>query len=102
LNDGLAAGHAVTLVSAPAGFGKTTCIREWVRGLAAPAAWLSLEPADDEPARFFTYLIAALQTAEPNLGRKLDGLVRAGPMPSADSLGAALVNDLIEGSPRFF
>ena len=51
LNEGLAAGRRLTLVSAPAGFGKTTCISEWVSGLNAPVTWLSLEPSDDEPAR---------------------------------------------------
>jgi len=53
LNEGLESGCQVTLVSAPAGFGKTTCIGEWVDTLALPVAWLSLDPADDDPGRFF-------------------------------------------------
>ena len=54
LNEGLETGRYITLVSAPAGFGKTTCIREWVADLPIPISWLSLEPADDDPGRFFS------------------------------------------------
>jgi LuxR family transcriptional regulator, maltose regulon positive regulatory protein len=68
LNEGLAAGHSLTLVSAPAGFGKTLCITEWVNTLVLPVSWLSLDPADDDPIRFFTYLIAALQPVDDNFG----------------------------------
>ena len=59
LNAGL--NGKLILVSAPAGFGKTTCVTEWLDQLAYPVAWLSLDAADDDPALFFTYLIAALQ-----------------------------------------
>src|SRR6478736_5171336 len=62
---------ALTLVSAPAGFGKTTLLAEWLA--AAPAdgrsvAWLSLDQHDNDPALFWTYLIAALQMASPGVG----------------------------------
>ena len=61
LNAGLESRHPVLLVSAPAGFGKTTCLSAWVATLRnRPVAWLSLEAADDDPGRFFTYLLAAL------------------------------------------
>jgi LuxR family maltose regulon positive regulatory protein len=49
LNEGLSAGHKLTLVSAPAGFGKTTLIGEWVAGCGRPAAWLSLDEGDSDP-----------------------------------------------------
>ena len=75
LNDGLRAGRSLTLVSAPAGFGKSTCIGAWVHQLGWPAAWLSLEPADDDPARFFAYFVAALQSVDQSLGRELEGLL---------------------------
>jgi LuxR family maltose regulon positive regulatory protein len=61
LNEGLESGRSVTLISAPAGFGKSSCAAEWVSSLALPVVWLSLDRLDDDPARFFTYLIAALQ-----------------------------------------
>ena len=68
LNDGLAAGNRLTLVSAPAGFGKTTLVGEWVAGCGRPVAWLSLDAGDSDPSRFLTYLIAALQTVAPGIG----------------------------------
>ena len=52
----------MTLISAPAGFGKTTLVSEWVADCERPAAWLSLDEGDNDPARFLAYLIAALQT----------------------------------------
>ena len=60
LNQGLQLGHKLTLVSAPAGFGKTTLISEWVAGFERPAAWLSLDEGDNDTTRFLTYLVAAL------------------------------------------
>ena len=83
------------LVSAPAGFGKTTCISEWVDSLELPVAWLSLDPADDDPGRFFTYLIAALQTVDAALGREIDGILRAGQLPPAEIISTSLGNDLL-------
>ena len=64
LNEGLAAGRTpgVTLISASAGFGKTTLVSEWLAGCKRPVAWLSLDEGDNDPARFLTYLVAALQT----------------------------------------
>jgi len=61
LNEGLEFNRQITLVSAPAGFGKTTCISEWINTLDRwPVAWLSLDPADDDPGRFLAYFVAAL------------------------------------------
>jgi len=81
LNAGLH--HKLTLVSAPAGFGKTTLVSEWVHevrahGHAPPhVTWLSLDEGDNDPARFLAYLIAALQTIEANIGK--GALVRLDP-----------------------
>ena len=68
LSQGLAAG--LTIVSAPAGFGKTTLISAWATGQSR-VAWLSLDESDSDPHRFLTYLIAALRTLEPELGASL-------------------------------
>ena len=62
LNEGVSSGCRLTLVSAPAGFGKTTLVSEWVAGCGRPAAWLSLDDGDNDLTRFLTYLVAALQT----------------------------------------
>lgn len=61
--------RALTLISAPAGFGKTMLVADWIAQTRAPAAWVSLDPNDDELARFFSYVIAALETLEPRLGQ---------------------------------
>lgn len=101
LNEGLKAGRQLTLVSAPAGFGKTTCVSEWLSGLDLPVAWLSLDPSDDDPGRFFTYLLAALQTVDESLGREIEGLLRAGQLPTGEIISATLVNDLLAYPGRF-
>jgi LuxR family maltose regulon positive regulatory protein len=62
LNEGLANGYKLTLISASAGFGKTTLVTEWIGTCRRPFAWLSLDERDNDPARFITYLIKALQT----------------------------------------
>ena len=54
----------LTLISAPAGFGKTTLLSEWVGVCQRPVAWLSLDEGDNDPARFMAYLVAALETIE--------------------------------------
>jgi len=96
LSEGLAAGRQITLVSAPAGFGKTTCISDWVDDLDCPATWLSLDPTDDDPGRFFGYLVAALQKADARLGRDLEGVLRSGQLPPGEAIGATLINDILK------
>jgi LuxR family transcriptional regulator, maltose regulon positive regulatory protein len=101
LNRGLQLGRDLTLVSAPAGFGKTTCIVEWLETLDLPVAWLSLDPADDDPGRFFTYLIAALQQIDKGLGRDIEGVLRAGQLPPGEIISTTLVNDILAIDGRF-
>jgi len=60
----------LTLISAPAGYGKTTLLSAWLSQLDRPVAWLSLDETDNDAPRFFDYLIAALQTVVPKLGVK--------------------------------
>jgi len=67
LNAGLH--RKLTLISAPAGFGKTTLLSEWIAGCGRPVAWLSLDEGDNDLACFLTYLVAALQTIEGNVGK---------------------------------
>ena len=101
LTGGLQAGRPITLVSAPAGFGKTTCISEWLNHQDLPAAWLSLDPADDDPGRFFTHFVAALQQVSDSLGQEIEGLLRAGQLPPAEAISAALINDILAMPGRF-
>src|SRR5215831_3619550 len=60
---------ALTLVSAPAGFGKTTILADFLTRSATPVAWLSLEVEDNDLVRFLSYVIAALQTLDQEIGK---------------------------------
>src|SRR5918992_602767 len=83
------------LVSAPAGFGKTTLLSEWVASLPRSAAWLSLDEGDNEPTRFLSYLVAALRTIAPNIGESVLGVLQS-PQPSpTESILTALLNEII-------
>src|SRR3990170_3463135 len=81
LNEGLRQnqgfGRKLTLISAPAGFGKTTLVSEWVAGCERPAAWVSLDEGDNDPTRFLSYLVAALQTIAANVGEGVLGALRS-------------------------
>ena len=84
----------LNLISAPAGFGKTSLARDWVLGLNKPVAWLSLDEKDNDLSRFFSYLIAALQQIDPSIGREIQGaLFSVGSLPIHDFV-TALVNEI--------
>jgi len=90
LNTGL---HGkLTLVSAPAGFGKTTLVTEWITAVDRPAAWLSLEEDDSDPVRFLRYIIAALQTIAPEIGTSILKVLESS-QPSIISLLIPLLNE---------
>ena len=84
----------LTLISAPAGFGKTTLVSEWAAGCKRPVAWLSLDEADGDPTRFLTYLVAALQTIAPALGAGLPDALQSAQPPPAESVLTALLNEI--------
>src|SRR5215207_11538793 len=94
LNEGLRSGHKLTLISAPAGFGKTTLVSEWVAGCERPAAWLSLDEGDKDPIRFLAYLIAALQTMEADLGAGVQSLLQSPPPLPTESVLTTLLNEV--------
>jgi len=96
LQSGLRQGHAV--ISAPAGFGKSTLAAQWIAGTAMPVAWLSLEEDDREPLRFVAYLVAALRTIEPSLGEGVVRSLRSAQPPAPLTATAELVNDLATGT----
>jgi LuxR family maltose regulon positive regulatory protein len=87
----------LTLVAAPPGFGKSTLLAEWAAGEeSAAVAWLSLDESDNDPARFFTYVAAALQRVEPGLGSRALAALRD---PGADLVETVLprfLNDLVD------
>ena len=114
----------MTLISAPAGFGKTTLLSEWINQKAegrrmrdelketdfqpssfplypspfilppSRVAWLSLDHGDNDPARFLSYLIAALQTIAPNLGAGMLGMLQSPQPPPLESILTDLLNEL--------
>jgi LuxR family maltose regulon positive regulatory protein len=87
---------ALTLVSAPAGFGKTTLLAEWLAAALADGrsvAWLSLDQRDNDPALFWTYLVAALNTGAPAVGAGALALLQL-PQPPGEAGLVALLNDL--------
>ena len=94
LNEGLSAGRKLTLISAPAGFGKTTLVSEWVAGCGRPVAWLSLDEGDNDPARFLTYLVAALQTIAANIGEGVLAMLQSPQPPPIESILTALLNEI--------
>jgi LuxR family transcriptional regulator, maltose regulon positive regulatory protein len=95
LEEGLA--YDLILVSAPAGFGKTTLVGEWAREKRPQVhtCWLSLDEGDSDPVRFFEYLIRALQDFRPGLGEKILTWLHAPQPPPARSVLTALMNDLV-------
>src|SRR5947207_135817 len=92
LNEGLH--RKLTLIAAPAGFGKTTLVSEWVEGIERPTAWLSLDEGDNDPTRFLTYLVAALQTIAATLGEGVLGVLQSPQPPPPEAMLTALLNDL--------
>ena len=87
---------ALTLLSASAGFGKTTLLAQWLAESGMPVAWLSLEAEDNDPTRFLSYLIAALQTLDADIGATALALLRNPQPPSLETVLAVLMNDLVE------
>jgi LuxR family maltose regulon positive regulatory protein len=123
LDEGLRLGCRLTLLSAPAGYGKTTLLSEWIAHLQAPdfdlaaisapgqtgeqvepkerdqgagfrVAWLSLDEGDDDPGRFLAYLVAALQRIDERIGGAIRDLLEAPKLPPLESLVTILINDL--------
>ena len=86
----------LTLVSAPAGFGKTTLLAEWLAAKSTdrPAAWLSLDQSDNQSTSFWTYLIAALQTVAPAFGANAIALLQSPQPPPIETILAILLNEL--------
>ncbi len=84
----------LTLVSAPAGFGKTTLIAQWLREAELPSAWLSLDKSDNDLAGLCSYLVAALQQIDESIGRGVLGLLRSPQPPHPRALAMSFINDV--------
>ena len=91
--------RTLTLVSAPAGFGKTTLLSEWIhcRGEVTAhlqVAWLSLDEGDNDPARFLAYFLAALQRVDPAIGQAAQAMLQAPHPPPPETFLTSLINDI--------
>ena len=90
-------GRKLTLVSTPAGFGKTTLLVEWLEVSAdfeGHFAWVSLDAGDNDPVRFLSYLVAALKTVDVGIGADVLALLRSPQPPSMEAIAGVVVNDL--------
>jgi len=92
LDEGLARG--LVLVCAPAGYGKTVLLADWTRRGGQPVAWLSLDAADNDPARFWRHAVAALDRADPGIGERVAALLGPPAPSSFQGLVTALINEL--------
>jgi LuxR family maltose regulon positive regulatory protein len=84
----------LTLIAAPAGFGKTTLLNEWIPRSPRCVTWLSLDESDDDPVKFWTYFISSLQGLRPDLGESALALLQSPQSPPITSILTALINDI--------
>jgi len=89
--------YSLVLVSAPAGFGKTTLVSEWIRHIeqkGISTAWLSLDEQDNDSARFWEYFISAMQTSKPMIGKTAMSFLNSNEKPDIDAIVTMVINDL--------
>jgi LuxR family maltose regulon positive regulatory protein len=94
LNDGLHRQHKLTLLSAPAGFGKTTLVVDWLKQVDLSAAWLSLDKADNDVPRFLAYLAGALQQVDEEIGAPLRAALQTPRLPPMEIALTGLLNEI--------
>ncbi|MCF7805194.1 MAG: LuxR C-terminal-related transcriptional regulator [Candidatus Marinimicrobia bacterium] len=88
--------YRLALITAPAGFGKSTCVRAWLEESEPNYAWLSLDDQDNNLRRFLRYLVASLQQVLPSLGTSTLAMLEGESLPSAETLLTPVINDLWE------
>jgi LuxR family maltose regulon positive regulatory protein len=91
----------LTVVAAPAGYGKTTLVSNWSEESDWPCAWLSLDEYDDDLVMFLSYVIAAIQTIYPDVGQETQALLKAPSLPPPRMLARSLINELDENDTPF-
>jgi LuxR family maltose regulon positive regulatory protein len=96
-------GCRLTLISAPAGFGKTTLVSNWVKSLKSSdsgpspfVAWLSLDDGDNDPVIFWSYLIASLQTQQAEIGKQALNLLQTAQSSDLEGILALFLNELAQ------
>jgi LuxR family maltose regulon positive regulatory protein len=99
LNDGL--DKTLILVSAPAGYGKSTLVSRWLKETGISSAWLSLDGGDNEPARFLQYLLTAIQPVAPGIGGNLADMLRSPQPAQFENVINLLTNELASTPDQF-
>jgi LuxR family maltose regulon positive regulatory protein len=102
LERGVASGCRLTLIAAPAGFGKTTLVGSWLAQHDRPAAWVSLDQSENDLPTFLVYLIVALRSVDDRVGEALEHVLRAPQLPPAQDLINAFINEISGISQDFF
>jgi LuxR family transcriptional regulator, maltose regulon positive regulatory protein len=93
LNTGLT--RKLTLISAPAGFGKTTLLSDWINHFRIPTAWFSLDKGDNDPVEFLSYIISGIQNIHDEFGQSAVRLLKSPGETSAVTIAGLLINDII-------
>ncbi len=88
--------RTVTVIAAPAGFGKTTLLGDWSRRTGLPIAWVSLDDGDNDPTRLWSYVIAALEQVHAGAGESALALLQSPQPPAIEAVLTVLINDLAD------
>lgn len=95
IDDSIKANHRLILISAPAGFGKSTLLSQWAAQTQSQVAWYSLDEGDNDRTRFLTYLIASLQTLQPDIGETALRMQQSPQPPPLEEVLINLINDML-------
>ena len=93
--------RALTLIAAPAGYGKSTLAAQWLEASSLPGVWISHDEADNNPRTFLGYVVAAVRRLESRACARTHDLLDAPRLPPSDILATLLANDLEEISQPF-
>ena len=100
LNAGLT--RKLILVSAPAGFGKTTVLSDWIDQNKMPVAWFSIDNGDNDPADFLNYIISGIQSIHTAFGEGALKLLNSPNKPSVESIASLLINEILKYQSKLF
>jgi LuxR family maltose regulon positive regulatory protein len=99
LNIGMS--RKLILISAPAGFGKTTVVSDWIDQTKIPAAWFSLDNGDNDPVDFLSYIISGIQSIHKEFGQSAIKLLNSPNKPSVESIASLLINEILNINQNF-